>query len=100
MLEGYTIDTFAGRVGQSFALEDEQAGAHELVLTECERLGGNALRRVPFSLVFRGPVCSGNGSTTLCGMQTWGRSSSSSSRWAGTRTARFIRPALPSVNAA
>lgn len=54
MLEGVTIDDFAGRVGERFRL-DAGERALELVLEECARLGEPALERVPFSLLFRGP---------------------------------------------
>ena len=56
MPEDFTIDVFSSRHDQPYFLEDEQAGTHELVLAECTRLGDGGTARVPFSLVFRGPV--------------------------------------------
>ena len=54
MLESFTIDVFAGRVGERFRLvADGEALA--VTLVECEQLGGTAMSRVPFSLVFLGP---------------------------------------------
>ncbi len=55
MLESFTIDAFAGRVGERFRLAADGATL-EITLVECDRLGGDALGRVPFSLVFLGPV--------------------------------------------
>lgn len=54
MLESLTIDDFAGRVGERFLLTIED-GTLECALDGCERLGGAALGRIPFSLVFVGP---------------------------------------------
>lgn len=55
MLESFTLETFAGRVGESFVLQD---GEHEygLSLSECRQVGGSEGDRVPFSLTFLGPV--------------------------------------------
>ncbi len=55
MLDDLTIDSFSGRVGERFGVADDDGAAHDLELVECERLGGAAIERVPFSLVFLGP---------------------------------------------
>ena len=54
MPDDLTIDSFSGRVGERFGLDDDGA-SHDLELVECERLGQAALDRVPFSIVFLGP---------------------------------------------
>ena len=54
MLDDLTIDSFSGRVGERFGLENDGA-SHELELVECEQLGQAPVDRVPFSLVFLGP---------------------------------------------
>jgi hypothetical protein len=54
VLDDLTIDSFSGRIGQRFGLDDNGA-SHDLELVECERLGRTALEREPFSLVFLGP---------------------------------------------
>jgi hypothetical protein len=55
VLEDLTIDSFSGLVGERFQLEDGGSPC-EFMLTECTRLGGASLGRIPFSLLFRGPV--------------------------------------------
>jgi hypothetical protein len=54
VLENLTVDSFSGRVGDRFELATD-GGTHELTLDECTRLGGAAIEREPFSLVFLGP---------------------------------------------
>jgi hypothetical protein len=54
VLESLTVDAFAGRVGERFRLVADEETL-EVTLVECEPLGGTALSRVPFSLVFLGP---------------------------------------------
>jgi hypothetical protein len=49
-----TVDTFEGRVGDGFRLASDDETL-DVTLAECERLGGSALEREPFSLVFLGP---------------------------------------------
>lgn len=51
MLESFTFDTFSNRVGESFRV-DADGAARELQLEECTPLGGRALERAPFSLLF------------------------------------------------
>lgn len=47
------METFANRLGERFRLAADD-GSHDLTLVECKRLGGTALEREPFSLVFLG----------------------------------------------
>lgn len=54
MIEDLTVESFEGRVGERFRLAVDE-GTFDLTLAECRRLGGTALRREPFSLVFLGP---------------------------------------------
>jgi hypothetical protein len=54
VLDDITIDSFSGRVGERFRVTSGD-DTHELTLVECEPLGGTAMERVPFSLVFLGP---------------------------------------------
>lgn len=54
MIEDLTVESFAGCVGEAFRLTADE-GTFEVTLVECETLGGTALNRVPFSLVFLGP---------------------------------------------
>lgn len=53
MLEGFTVDTFSGRVGEPFRL-DADGSRVDLTLVECTPLGGDGGARAPFSLVFLG----------------------------------------------
>ena len=58
MLESFTIDTFAGRIGEGFKLRTDEATAIDTTLVEARTWGGEAAadrHRVPFSLLFRGP---------------------------------------------
>ena len=55
MLEGLTIDDFAGRVGELFRFVTDM-GTVDCELAECERLGAAEAGRIPFSLVFLGPA--------------------------------------------
>jgi hypothetical protein len=52
-LDTLTINSFAGRVGERFVLEDEPQG-YELVLSACEPRGQGPTREA-FSLLFVGP---------------------------------------------
>jgi hypothetical protein len=54
VLESFTIDVFAGRVDERFRLLTDTETL-DVTLVECEPLGGTAMSRVPFSLVFLGP---------------------------------------------
>jgi len=54
VLEDLTVEMFSARVDERFGLHAD-GETHDLTLVECERLGGTALERVPFSLVFLGP---------------------------------------------
>jgi hypothetical protein len=57
MLEDFTIDTFRPRLGERFCLVAEPV--LEVDLVEAETVGERAIEpsgRVPFSLVFRGPL--------------------------------------------
>ena len=58
MLETFTIETFAGRVGRTFRVEPQPGESVEWELISAEALGGAgaAGHRTPFSLVFRGPL--------------------------------------------
>lgn len=53
MLEQFTVETFSGRVGETFDVDlgDE---TYALVLAECTELGSSPIARTPFSLVFTG----------------------------------------------
>jgi hypothetical protein len=61
VLEGLTVDTFAGAVGDAFAL-DHDGGRLELELVEASPIEADAPAiaadgvRTPFSLLFRGPL--------------------------------------------
>lgn len=58
MLETFTVDTFAARFGERFAVATE-AGAVDVELVEAAELDprrrGASNTRVPFSVVFLGP---------------------------------------------
>jgi hypothetical protein len=57
MLEDFTVDTFRPRLGERFRLRTERRLDVELI--EAESVGERAMEpsgRVPFSLVFRGPL--------------------------------------------
>lgn len=58
MIESFTIDTFAGRLGQSFTVDVTGGAPFEATLAEATSLGppGPPTGRAPFSLVFVGPV--------------------------------------------
>jgi hypothetical protein len=59
MLEDFTIDTFSGRIGDRFRISADESVAVEAILTEATAAGDAESRlgeRVPFSLVFRGPL--------------------------------------------
>lgn len=58
MLETFTIDTFSGRVGETFVVHPDGAAAFEVRLVEVVSLGSPVLPggRAPFSLVFAGAV--------------------------------------------
>ena len=54
-----TIDDFAGRVGEVFTVDLDDAGSLELTLTEVEATpagGAPEGRRTPFSLILHGPL--------------------------------------------
>jgi hypothetical protein len=55
VLESFTIETFADRVGEPFLIRFEPEGAVEVELLEAQALGPPEGRRAPFSLVFRAP---------------------------------------------
>jgi Domain of unknown function (DUF6916) len=62
MLDSFTLTTFAGREGQSFAVHPGPPESLEWVLVSVADLGGNhaatsnaPTKRRPFSLIFRGP---------------------------------------------
>jgi hypothetical protein len=56
MLETFTIDTFSGRLGQTFTVRLGDHGAFETQLVAATSLGPPPPEgRGPFSLVFRGP---------------------------------------------
>ncbi len=62
MLEQFTVETFAGRLGETFHIHLEAAPPLEMRLIEARALSGGAGqgaagagRRAPFSIVFRGP---------------------------------------------
>jgi hypothetical protein len=57
MLEDFTIETFAARVGERFRIRFEAGGPAEAELVEVTPVGLPAEGvRTPFSLVFRGPA--------------------------------------------
>lgn len=53
-----SVKDFSGRVGESFRVEDGDAGHRELRLTEATSLGQAPApgARAPFSIMFSGPV--------------------------------------------
>jgi hypothetical protein len=57
VIEDFTVETFAGRVGERFLLHLDADEALDLELVEATELtpATAAGRRRPFSLVFRGP---------------------------------------------
>jgi hypothetical protein len=55
VLESFTVETFADRVGESFRIRFEPEDALEAELVEAQALGPAEGRRAPFSLVFRAP---------------------------------------------
>ena len=58
MVEDFTIETFAGRVGEPFRVQPDSGDALEAELVEATQLAPprEAGARAPFSLVFRGPA--------------------------------------------
>lgn len=58
MLETFTVETFAGRVGGTFVVSPQpgQPTAWELLSAETLGAAGTPGHRTPFSLVFRGPL--------------------------------------------
>jgi hypothetical protein len=54
VLESFTIDDFAGRVGERFRFTTD-SGPLVCTLAESQALGQTILDRAPFSLVFLGP---------------------------------------------
>ena len=59
MLERFEVGTFAPRLGETFRIRTAGSQWTELTLTEATALGEGAPaegRRVPFSIVFRGPL--------------------------------------------
>ncbi len=62
MLETFTVETFARHLGEAFRVCPDSAAPVALDLIEATALGGGAgwtgapsAKRVPFSIVFRGP---------------------------------------------
>jgi hypothetical protein len=55
VLESFTVETFADRVGESFRIRFEPEDAVEAELVEAQALGPAERQRAPFSLVFRAP---------------------------------------------
>lgn len=55
-LQSLTIDTFAKRIGDRFALQLRPDAALELELIEANPLGARPGGRAPFSILFRGPL--------------------------------------------
>ena len=58
MLESFTVETFAGRVGEAFRITLADGAAIDTVLVEARTWSGEAAQgrgRVPFALLFRGP---------------------------------------------
>jgi hypothetical protein len=58
VLESFTVDTFAGRIGERFLVRLEPGEATELELVEAAEVGPppQSGQRTPFSLAFRGPT--------------------------------------------
>jgi hypothetical protein len=57
ILAGVTAETFEPHVGANYRVTDETGSSLEVVLIELKRLRTHADQtRVPFSLVFRGPL--------------------------------------------
>jgi hypothetical protein len=57
ILQSLTIETFAKRIGDRFALRVRRDAALELELIETNPLGSRPGRgRAPFSILFRGPL--------------------------------------------
>jgi hypothetical protein len=57
VLESFTSDTFAGRVGETFRVTTPDGRSFDTTLVEAEVCGPARSRfRVPFSLLFRGPL--------------------------------------------
>ncbi len=51
-----TRETFAGRLGERFAIRLDQRAELELTLIEASKLGGESDQREPYSLIFLGPL--------------------------------------------
>jgi hypothetical protein len=58
VVESFTVDTFAGRIGERFLVRLEPDETTELELVEASGVGPppQSGQRTPFSLVFRGPA--------------------------------------------
>jgi uncharacterized protein DUF6916 len=59
MLEEFTVETFSGRVGEQFRISADGSVVFDATLTEARAAGvaePTSGERVPFSLVFRGPL--------------------------------------------
>jgi hypothetical protein len=60
MLESLTVDTFSARIGERFRLHADPGSATPLELIDATPLGAarpaQAAGRIPFSLLFRGPL--------------------------------------------
>jgi hypothetical protein len=62
MLEDFAIDTFSGRIGERFRISAPGSAVVEAELTEATAAGAAEPprvvgdRRLPFSVVFRGPL--------------------------------------------
>ena len=56
MLESFTLETFAGRIGERFTIRFEPEQATETELVEAVATGEPGPGRTPFSLVFRAPA--------------------------------------------
>jgi len=59
MLEEFTVETFSGRVGDRFRIRADESPVVDAILTEAttaDAAESTLGERVPFSLVFRGPL--------------------------------------------
>jgi hypothetical protein len=59
MLEEFTIETFSGRINERFRISADESGVVDAILTEAttaDAAEATLGTRVPFSLVFRGPL--------------------------------------------
>lgn len=55
LLESFTIDTFAGRVGETFLIRSDDRTSLEAELISATGLGESPEHGRPFSVLFRGP---------------------------------------------